>query len=259
MRACWPTITFSSAVIVAEQADVLERPRHAVLHDQVGPAAGHVPAVEADAAVGGLVEPGEHVEEGGLAGAVRADDRDDRPLRDLEVTSSTATRPPKTFVMFGREQTACRAVPGRSFMRAPPRNRLATAERGVARADALGELELASSLGDEALGPQHHHDHQQEAEDPERQLGQVEVEPDLRRIVVEDVRDQVEVDEREHDRAEHHALDRAQPAEDDHREDEDRERELELVGVDRVQVRAEEHAGDAAERRARRRRRAAWS
>ena len=30
------------------------------------------------------------------------------------------------------------------------------------------ELELAPSLGDQALRAQHHHDHEQEAEDPER-------------------------------------------------------------------------------------------
>ena len=81
---------------------------------------------------------------------------------------------------------------------------------------------------------------------PKPELGQVEVQPDLARHVVEHVRDQVRVDERQHERPEHHAPDRPEAAEDDHREHEDRERELELVGVDRVVERAEERAGHAA-------------
>ena len=63
----------------------------------------------------------------------------------------------------------------------------------------------------------------------------------------ENVRDQVRVDERERDRPQDHSPDVPQAAEDDHREHEDRERELELVGVDRVQVRGEEGAGHPAE------------
>ena len=128
----------------------------------------------------------------------------------------------------------------------------------VAGSDAR-ELELASSLRQEALGPEHHHDHEQEAEDPEAQLGQVEVEPDLRRHLVQHVGDQVGVDERQHHGPEHDAPDVAQPAEDDHREHEDRERELELVGVHRVQVRAEEGARRSRRTPRRSRRRAASS
>src|SRR4029079_8413274 len=67
-----------------EQADVLERARHAGRGDQVGAPAGHVLAVEQDPPGGGLVQPGQHVEEGGLPGAVRADDRDDRLRRHVD-------------------------------------------------------------------------------------------------------------------------------------------------------------------------------
>ena len=42
-----------------------------------------------------------------------------------------------------------------------------TSSRASVGADALGELELAPSLGKQALRAQHHHDHEQEAEDPE--------------------------------------------------------------------------------------------
>ena len=81
----WPTITFSAAVMVAEQADVLEGARHAGRRDLVrrdprppGRRTSTVPAV-------GHVEPGEHVEERGLAGAVRADQGHDGAGRDVEV------------------------------------------------------------------------------------------------------------------------------------------------------------------------------
>ena len=76
--------------------------------------------------------------------------------------------------------------------------------------------------------------------------------PTFDRQRIQHVGDQVRVRERQHDRAQDHAPDVAHPAEDDHREHEDRERELELVRVHRVQVRAQERAGDPAERRARR-------
>src|SRR5437588_63400 len=52
--------------------------------DLLRPLARDVLLVEQELAAGGLVEPGEDVEEGRLAGPVRADDRDDRALRDVE-------------------------------------------------------------------------------------------------------------------------------------------------------------------------------
>ena len=88
--------------------------------------------------------------------------------------------------------------------------------------------------GNRPCGPQDHHQDDQEPEDAEVQLGQVEVQPEVARDRVEHVGDEVVVDEREQDRPEHHAPDRAQAAEDDHRQDEDREAELERLGVDRT-------------------------
>src|SRR5215211_1347217 len=67
-----------------EEADVLERPRDAGLRDPVRARAGDVAVLEGDLARGGLVEAGEQVEERGLARPVRADDGDDRALRDVE-------------------------------------------------------------------------------------------------------------------------------------------------------------------------------
>src|SRR5581483_9605299 len=68
-----------------EQADVLERAPDPALGDVVRRLAGDVRAVEDDATRGRLVDAGDHVEEGRLAGAVRTDQRDDRAARDREV------------------------------------------------------------------------------------------------------------------------------------------------------------------------------
>src|SRR5207248_5538501 len=70
---------------VLEEADVLERATDAALRDRVRWLPGHVMAVEDDPPRGRLVDAREHVEEGRLAGAVRPDQRDDRPARDGEV------------------------------------------------------------------------------------------------------------------------------------------------------------------------------
>ena len=62
---------------LAEQADGLEGAGDAALGDQVGPQPGDVGAVQADRAAGGAQEAGDDVEQGGLAGAVGADDTED--------------------------------------------------------------------------------------------------------------------------------------------------------------------------------------
>ena len=58
---------------LVEQADILEGTGHTGLADQFGVLAGDVLAVEDDVALGRLVDAGEHVKHGGLAGAVGAD------------------------------------------------------------------------------------------------------------------------------------------------------------------------------------------
>jgi hypothetical protein len=68
-----------------EQPDVLKCAADSALRDRVRRHAGDVLAVEHDTAGGRLVDAGEHVEERRLAGAVRADQRDDRASRDREV------------------------------------------------------------------------------------------------------------------------------------------------------------------------------
>ena len=70
---------------VVEEADVLERSRDARLVDVHHALAGGVLAFKEDLAAGGLVDLGQEVEDGRLAGAVGADQADDLVVVDLQV------------------------------------------------------------------------------------------------------------------------------------------------------------------------------
>ena len=85
-------------------------------------------AVEDDRARGRLVDAGEHVEERRLAGAVRADQADDRRRAGtVKSTSLTATRPPNSL----RTPVACRSA---SAITPPPlRARRRSRRRRAAR------------------------------------------------------------------------------------------------------------------------------
>src|ERR1043166_1081611 len=69
---------------VGEQADVLEGARDAGDRHLMGRQPAQRLVVEREAPAVGRVDPGEHVEERGLAGAVGADQAEDFPGRDLE-------------------------------------------------------------------------------------------------------------------------------------------------------------------------------
>ena len=84
MRECWPTMTFSSAVMVPKSRmfwKVRATPSAMILSGRPAVMFG---LLEAHAPERRLVEPGEDVEERRLARAVGPDERDDRPPRDLE-------------------------------------------------------------------------------------------------------------------------------------------------------------------------------
>ena len=70
---------------LVEEGHDLKRPRHPLSGNLVRREPGEVLAAEADAAAARLDPPGEYIEEGGLAGAVRAHDAVQLALRDLEV------------------------------------------------------------------------------------------------------------------------------------------------------------------------------
>jgi two-component system sensor histidine kinase VanS len=91
-------------------------------------------------------------------------------------------------------------------------------------------------LGHQSLGAQQHHEDNDGAVDPGADGGQVEVEPHPARERVEHVGQQIPVDQGEGDGTEHDAADRAQATDDDHRQQEDREREVELARVHNREV-----------------------
>ena len=70
---------------IAEDAAELERARDPSRRQPFRRKAGDVLPLEADIAGIGPVEPGHEIEQGGLAGAVRADDADQLALGEIEV------------------------------------------------------------------------------------------------------------------------------------------------------------------------------
>ena len=91
-------------------------------------------AVEGQPADGRLVEAGQAVEDGGLAGAVRADDRGDLALARSKDRSLMATRPPKRMVRCSTSSSGAARHPlGPPPGRAGPRH--GQADGGLATAE----------------------------------------------------------------------------------------------------------------------------
>jgi hypothetical protein len=96
---------------VLEERDVLERARDAAADDAVRADAQEVLAVEEHAPVVGAVKPRDDVEEGGLAGAVRADEAGDRALvlRERDVVEGEDPAEPALHVLDAQEGHARRS------------------------------------------------------------------------------------------------------------------------------------------------------
>ena len=133
---------------------------------------------------------------------------------------------------------------GRSIHRA----RLAR-RRGTASSTALFELGLAAGARDQPLGPEEHHEHEDQAEDAELVERHVDVRPEGLVDLGADVPEALLVQVGEEAAADDHAPDVAHPAEDDHAEDEDRDVEEEVVGERAALEARVVGAGDAAEER----------
>ena len=80
---------------VLKKADILEGAGDALLHHLVGLFAQHRFPVEVEVALGGLVDAGEKVKNGGLACAVGADEAHQLPLVHLQVKAADGMQPPK--------------------------------------------------------------------------------------------------------------------------------------------------------------------
>src|SRR5215212_2464224 len=165
-------------------------------------------------------------------------------------TSLTATRPPQTLVI----PRASRMLPtlfqfSSATGRAPER---VTDVPTFPASQLLGAL----AVGEDAFGPQEHHEHQDEAEQEEVVLRDVclaqERAPEGVAYGVDplvDLRQQVEVEALQDDRTEDHAVDVPHAAEDDHAQHQDRDVEREGVGEDVLYEGAVERAPDTPEDR----------
>ena len=94
-----------------EQTDVLEGPSDPPLGDRMRRLAGHVVTCEHDLPAGRLVDAREAVEERGLAGAVRADQADDRPLGDVEIDVVDGDQAPELLPHLGRDEEVAHSGP----------------------------------------------------------------------------------------------------------------------------------------------------
>ena len=79
----------------AEERQVLEGTPDAQPRDVVGLGLQEIVLLKGDGACRGLIEPAQAVEQGGLTGAIRADEAHDLARLMLNDTSSRATMPPK--------------------------------------------------------------------------------------------------------------------------------------------------------------------
>ena len=162
---CMPTMHVLLRGHVAEQADVLERARHAELCDAVRRQAGiarTLPSrlLKRTPPRRGRVEPGEDVEERRLAGAVGPDQGDDGALGDREVD------------VVDRDQAAerCGAAPrprARCSRAAPSPSVAITAHVPRRLVDLLVDQRLLARRWQQALRSQQHHHHEDDPEDQE--------------------------------------------------------------------------------------------
>jgi hypothetical protein len=95
-------------VHLGEQPDVLERPADPESRDRVGRHVHHLGPVEDDRPRRRLVDAGELVEERRLPGAVRPDQRHDRPARDREVDVVGRDQAPELLADPGRDEQVVR-------------------------------------------------------------------------------------------------------------------------------------------------------
>ena len=121
----------------------------------------------------GVYRPGQHVEERGLAGAVRTDQRDDRALGDVEVDIVDGD---ETAELDAHSRARRASVLGRRLASALTASASQSARLvGRCARRSLGVLLACRAARDEALRAEQHHQHEHQAEDSELVLLQVDV------------------------------------------------------------------------------------
>ena len=186
---------------------------------------------------------GQLVEEGGLAGAVGADERDDRSARDGEVDVAVGDQPaePHGDLLGVQERTGLGGrVDGRRGLGHVVTTGLPVSSPGLVRVLILVtlplvQLRLPLAAGQQPFRSQQHHGDQDGAVDEEPILG--ELAQQLRQA------DQ-------HDGADHDAGDVAHAAQDDERQRVDADQDVEALREDDADLGREQRPGQAAERRA---------
>ena len=97
---------------IGEQLDVLEGARDPQPGDHMRRRAGDVLPVKQQLAFGGIIDPADQIEDRGLAGAIRADDREDLTFLDSEahrIDRADTAEPDRDFL--GVEQVLISAAP----------------------------------------------------------------------------------------------------------------------------------------------------
>ena len=125
--------------------------------------AGQLAAAEPDAAGVGPIEAADHVEHGGLAGAVGADQAVTRPGSAVSATSVAARTPPKAIV---------RPLDGEGLALAPAEELRRGRSRAASRSALIGAAELTRQRADHAIRRDPEHDQQQRAEHQQAILGE---------------------------------------------------------------------------------------
>ena len=177
VRTCRPIITFSSAERLANSRmfwNVRAMPRAAT---SCGFRPRERPAVERERAAVRVVDAGEHVEQRRLARAVGPDQPVDLAVADRERHVGERLHAAEALAdAFGRQQRQrspgiaaghARRPPEASSARLPPWGASALGRpcgAHAARPALLLELALAHRRGQDAGGPEQHHQHQREAE-----------------------------------------------------------------------------------------------
>ena len=169
------------------------------------------------------VDAGKRVEQRRLAGAVRADDREDLAAVHLQRHVVQAVTPPKRSVTLSTSNT--RSCEGRRSPRQRARgsSRHNPSDAGTAQVSALAGASspcssaLATPCRDQPSGPEDHHQHDDGADPHQLVRG--------RHLVLQELRQPGE-----HRRTGHRARQRPHAAEHDVRHDEDRVVQHEVVG-----------------------------
>ena len=168
-----PIMTFSSDRQIREQADVLKGAGDAALQHAMRRQAADLLAGKADGAALGRDEPGDGVEQGRFARAVRPDHRDDPMRRDAQRYRAQRDEPAKTHGQIGDFEER----PVSPDCRTRRARRAAKAAAARVCADCSSRLSAGDPprRRDQPLAAIEHHQHQDQPENQLDRRGELDV------------------------------------------------------------------------------------